>query len=181
MPIEFSAPPPKSTPNTSAAGTGGKALPTPRLTKEREEAVAQLGMFAQVPLMATKQLADAATIGIHWPKVAKEVAKLAETQEPVANLIDPLIKVGPYAGLIAAVIPLIMQIGVNHGRLKPGSMGTVPAVSLQAQMETAMAQAELEATRQQMEAEKAAAAMRLEIAEARAQLNAAMGTDVPEG
>jgi hypothetical protein len=175
MPIEFAAPPPKSTPNTPSSSPRRS---TPRLTQEREEAVAQLGMFAQVPLMATKQLADAATIGLHWPKVAAEVAKLAESQEAVANLIDPLMKVGPYAGLIAAVIPLVMQLGVNHGRIKPGSMGTVPAVSLQAQMETALANAELEATRTQLTAEKAAAAMRNEIAEARAKLTQEM-SDVP--
>jgi len=116
-----------------------------------------------VPLVATKQLADAAAIGMHWPKLAHEIAVLAETQEAVANVIDPLMKVGPFAGLIAAAIPLAMQLAVNHGRMKPGQMGTVPAVSLQSQMETAMAQAELQALRMQQEAEEQAARARAEI------------------
>src|ERR1700722_17255372 len=164
MPIEITAPPPRSTPN--APHSPAKRA-TPRVTQEREEAVAQLGMFAQVPLMATKQLADAATVGLHWPKVSHEIAVLAETQEAVANLIDPLIKVGPYAGLIAAVMPLAMQLAVNHGRMKPGSMGTVPAVSLEAQMETSMAQAELHALQVQQEAETQAAQVRAEIQKSR--------------
>jgi|ERR1700722_11410647 len=170
MPIEITAPPPRSTPN--APHSPAKRA-TPRVTQEREEAVAQLGMFAQVPLMATKQLADAATVGLHWPKVAHEIAVLAETQEPIANLIDPLIKVGPYAGLIAAVLPMLLQIGVNHGRVKPGQMGTVPAISLESQMQTAMAQAELQALRTQQEAEEQAAAARAAIQKSRDAMNRA--------
>src|SRR5580700_8256470 len=110
MPITSAPPPPRNTANISGASPS-KA--TPRVTKEREEAVAQLGMFAQVPLIATKQLADAATIGIHWPKISHEVAVLAETQESIANVIDPLMKVGPYAALIAAALPMLMQLAVN--------------------------------------------------------------------
>jgi hypothetical protein len=172
MPIEFAAPPPKSTPNTSGASSPSRRA-TPRLTAEREEAVAQLGMFAQVPLMATRQLADAAAIGIYWPKISHEVAKLAESQESVAQVIDPLIRVGPYAGLIAATLPLVMQLAVNHGRVKPGIAGTVPAVSLQSQMETEIAKAELHALRVQQEAEEQAAAARKEIQASRDALNKA--------
>jgi hypothetical protein len=173
MPIISTPPPAKS--NTNSSGkTSTVARATPRVTHEREEMVAQLGMFAQVPLLATKQLADAATIGLHWPKIAHELAVLAETQEAIANVIDPLIKVGPFAGLIAAAIPLVMQLGVNHGRLKPGSMGTVPAVALQSQMEASMAKVELEAMRAQLEAEKEANAARREIDNSRRALADAM-------
>lgn len=178
MPIVDNTPPPsRSTPNISS-GSGPRKVSTPKVTAEREEMVAQLGMFAQVPLMATKQFADAGAIGIYWPKIAKEVAKLAETEEAVANVIDPLIRVGPYAGLIAAVLPLAMQIAVNHNRIKPGAMGTVPAVSLASQVESAMAQEELRAMRQQLEAEREAAAIRAEIENERKAMQA---NNVPEG
>ena len=160
MPITSvaSAPPPKNSSNTSSNNR-----PSSRVTKEREELVAQLGMFAQVPLIATRQFADAGAIALHWPSVAKELAHLAETQEPIARIIDPLIQVGPYAGLIAAVLPLAMQLAVNHGRIKPGSLGTVPGVALASQIETAMARQELAAMHDQMEAERQAAESRAEI------------------
>jgi hypothetical protein len=175
MPIEFTAPPPKNTSNTASSPVRHA---TPKVTAEREEAVAQLGMFAQVPLIATKQLADAATIGIHWPKVSHELAVLAETQEPIANIIDPLMKVGPYAALIATLLPMAMQIAVNHGRLKPGSMGTVPAVSLSSQIETEMAKQEIAALRLQQEAEAGARQARFEMEQAKAALTRTESADV---
>lgn len=171
MPIVSTPPPPRNTPN-GASGTPART--TPKVTKAREEAVASLGMFAQVPLLATKQLADAATIGEHWPKISHEIAVLAETQEPVANLIDPLMKVGPYAALIAAALPMAMQLAVNHNRLKPGMGGTVPATQLEAQMQTSMAHAELESLRAQQEAEQQAMRVRREIEESRRALADAM-------
>lgn len=171
MPIvDNGPPPPRSTPNT----TSSSRVSTPRVTREREGMVAQLGMFAQVPLLATKQFADAGAVGLHWPKIAHELAVLAESQEAVANVIDPLIRVGPYAGLIAAVLPLAMQLAVNHNRIKPGSMGTVPSVSLSSQVESAMAQEELRAMRSQLEAEREAAAIRAEIENERKAMQASV-------
>lgn len=125
------------------------------------------GQLAQAPLIAFKKLADAATIGIHWPNVSREVASLADSQEAIAKVIDPLIKVGPYFGLVTAVLPMLMQIGVNHGRVPAGAMGTVPANSLSAQMEASLAQVEMEALQAQLEAEKMAQHMRDEIKLAR--------------
>lgn len=162
MPVT-SAPPPVHTPATRAPSA--KATAT---HKAREDAVGSLGQLAQVPLLAMRQYADAGALGQYWPGIAREVATLADSQEQVAQIIDPLIKVGPYAGLITAVLPLVMQIAVNHGRMAPGAMGTVPASMLSAQVETALAQEELRALQAQAEAEKAAAAMRAEIAEQRA-------------
>lgn len=157
---------------------GNKTLSKPSVKKsvkeQRTEAVAGLGQLAQVPLLATKQFADAGAVGLYWPSISKEIAELAETQEPIANLIDPLMKIGPYTGLVAAILPFFMQIAVNHGRVAPGSMGTVPASTLEAQIKTAMAQAELEALKTQQQAEQAARAMREEIEESRRALADAM-------
>ncbi len=165
MPITDATPPPaKGMGNVSSRTVSRK---TSNLTQEREECVAQLGMFAQVPLIATRQFADAGAIGVYWPSIAHELAVLAETQEPIARVIDPLMTVGPYAGLIAAALPMVMQFAVNHGRIKPGSMRTVPASVLQAQVETSMAQTELHALRMQQEAEEQAARARAEIQQSR--------------
>lgn len=159
---------------------GGLKTPAKAPTKKlsvkeaRESAVVGLGQLAQVPLLATKQYADAGAVGLYWPAIAHEVAELADTQEAIANLIDPLMKVGPYTALVAAVLPFFMQIAVNHGRVAPGSMGTVPASSLEAQIKTSMAQAELESLRMQQQAEQASAAMRQEMEESRRAMADAM-------
>jgi hypothetical protein len=138
-------------------------------------------MFAQLPLLATKQYADAGAITQYWPTIAKELAELAETQEPIARVIDPLLQVGPFAGLIAAVLPLAMQLAVNHGRIKPGALGTVPATTLASQVETSMALQDLQAAQLQLEAEKQAAAAKQEINEARAKLRLVTNDDASEG
>lgn len=164
--ISSATPPPsKGSPNTASGQP--KAIKMPQSRKDRAEAVGALGQLAQVPLMATKQFADAGAIAAYWPKVSEEVAKLAETQPQIAHIIDPLMQVGPYAGLIAAVLPLIMQIGVNHGRVAPGALGTVPASSLASQIEAGLAQQELQALRVQKHAEAEANAVRAEIANER--------------
>lgn len=147
-------------------GGNKKTTPVKKSTSkndDRREALEGLGQLAQVPLIATKQFADAGAIGIYWPNVSKELANLADSQDAIAKVIDPLLKVGPYTGLVTALLPFLMQIAVNHGRVAPGAMGTVPASMLSAQIETRLANAELEALRMQREAEKAAAEMRAEI------------------
>ena len=168
MPITDHTPPPvKGTGTRTTARTPKATAPVVTITDKRTQALTDLGGFAQVPLIALKMHADAGTVSLHWPKVAKEIALLADDFEQVARLVDPLMKVGPYAGLIAAALPFLLQVGVNHNRVPAGAMGTVPASTLAAQIETALAYAELDALRTQLEAEKSARAIREEIAESR--------------
>ena len=136
-------------------------------TKDRREALAGFGQLAQAPLIGFRLFADAGAVAMHVPAIAREIALLAETQEQVAALVDPLIKAGPYFGLVTAVLPLFLQVGVNHGRVPAGAMGTVPAVTLSAQIEAGLATQELEALTIQVQAEAAAAEVRERIAEQR--------------
>lgn len=140
------------------------------IQEERLDAINGLGQIAQVPLLATKQFADVGALSVHWPNVAKELAELADSQEVIARVIDPLIKVGPYTGLVAAILPFFMQIAVNHGRVAAGAMGTVPGNALAAQVEAGLAAAEMEALQAQLEAEKAAQSLRDDIKRARKQM-----------
>ena len=171
MPIT-NAPPPVV--RNATISSKSKTVKVSNVEADRTKALAGLGQLAQVPLLATKQYADAGAVSLYWPNVAKEIAVLADTNEQVAKLIDPLIQVGPYTALIAAVLPFVMQIAVNHKLVAAGAMGTVPGESLAAQIETAMVQQELEALRTQRDAEKAAQALRQEIAESRQELANAM-------
>ena len=164
MPI-VNTPPPVRT--GSQAKTPAARIPRKNITEQREEALNGFGQLAQAPLIALRQYADAGAIGLHWPGVSHEVAALAETQDQVARLVDPLIRIGPFTGLIAAILPMILQIGVNHGRVPAGAMGTIPAASLTARVEATLAAVELEALQAQAEAEKQAALMRTQIAQTR--------------
>ena len=162
MPIDKSsiaAAPPAKTAKTAAK--------TIAKTPEREEALNGFGQLGQGALIAFGQYADAGAIGMHWPDISREVAKLADTQETIARIIDPLLQVGPYAALITAVMPLVMQCMVNHGKAAPGAMGTVSKDLLESQIKTSLAQMELKALRERQEAEKAAAELRAELDKAR--------------
>lgn len=159
MPVVASTPPPSKNAKPQAAPRPAKA----DVTRARAEALAGLGQIAQVPLIAARQTADAGAVAMHWPKVSQELAELAAKDDRVAKLIDPLMQAGPYAGLITAVLPLIMQLCVNHGIAQAGVMGTVPAATLASQMDTALAQAHLEALTVQRDAEEQARKLREEI------------------
>lgn len=151
MPITNTAPPAKSRPSVSSTTT--KKTTETDITKKRAEALSGLGQIVQAGLIAGKQYADAGALGIHWDNISKEVATLAEKQESVAKLIDPLLQAGPYAALIAVVLPLGLQLAVNHGIGNPGMMGTVPKELLDSQMKTRVAKMQMEALKQQKEAE----------------------------
>lgn len=164
--VNASAPPPvKTSKPTSVAAQKSSAV-----TAARTEALNGIGQLIQLPLLITKQHADAGAVGLHWPNVARETAKLAETEPRIAKVIDVLLQVGPYAGLIAAVLPFAVQIGVNHGRLAAGAMGSVPAVTLESQVQASIAQAELQGLRIQQEAQQEAARIRAEIQRSREEL-----------
>ena len=158
MPITNAPPPISGTKRSTAAPKKSTSV-----KQDRKEALEGFGQLAQVPLIATKQYADVGAFSVHWPNVAREVAELAESQPVIANVIDPLIKIGPYTGLVAAILPFVMQIAVNHGRVAAGALGTVPANSLAAQVEAGLAQAEIEALQTQLQAEQAAQKMRDQI------------------
>lgn len=166
MPMDTTAPPLRN----GSSSKPKAASKTQTITQQREEAINGLGQLAQAPLLAFKQYADAGAIGLHWPNVAKEVAALAESQSAIANVIDPLMKVGPYAGLITAVLPFALQLAVNHGRVPAGAMGTVPKNSIAAQVEAGLAEMEMAALQQQLQAEQAAQRLRDDIAKARKEM-----------
>jgi hypothetical protein len=175
MPItNATAPAARTTPNKPSAAQAKKTAADSEMTTARIEAVTSLGQFAQLPLMITKQYADAGALQVHWPAISTEIGKLASADERVAKIIDPLMQVGPYAGIIAAIMPFIVQIGVNHKRIPAGSMGSVPATTLSSQIESGLAKNELQALTIQRDAEAESAKVRKEIELARKGLADAM-------
>lgn len=162
MPIVAAPPPAKTAPRAKpVARTSGDRI------KERSEALNGIGQLGQAGLVAIKQFADAGAIGIHGPRIAHEVAELAEDNERVAQILEPLLQAGPYTGLLMAVLPMVMQIGVNHGRLAPGPMGTLPPATLSSRIQAEIARAEVQALQAQKAAEQESRDLQAEIAKAR--------------
>src|SRR6266581_4605350 len=122
--VNTAAPPVKKTATSAKAATG-----ISRKTQENAQNVNDLGQFASMGLMLLKQPADAGAVKRHFPRIAFEIARLAETNAKVQEFIDSLNSVSPYAGIIAAATPLVMQILVNHDRLAAEAVAELGVVT----------------------------------------------------
>jgi hypothetical protein len=133
----------------------------------RAEALEAVASIPVAICIAIGQLADAGTIEVYWPSMSAEISKLADAQAAIAKWIDPLAKVGPYTGILAVGLPMLMQFAVNHGRGTAGAMGTVSPDLLSARIQLRIAKAEAEALQAQLAAEREARETRAEIDKAR--------------
>lgn len=123
----------------------------------RQEALDSVLQIAQFGCLAFGQFADAGAIGYHGRPITAELVKLAENNSKVASKVDLLIEVGPYAGIVAAAIPFLAQLLVNHGVFKPHQLanaGVVSPETLEAEMKTEMMQRAMDAIRKQKDAEE---------------------------
>lgn len=66
---------------------------------------------------------DAAAVSMHGPGVTDALNTVAQDQPEVAAVLDKIMAVGPYGLLIGSLIPLVAQIGANHGKI-PASVAT---------------------------------------------------------
>lgn len=172
MPINMDAavkaPPRKNAPRKAATpAASAPAVQTKSVTELREEGLNGLGQIVQLVCIGTKQHADAAAIGMHFPPLARETAKLAETNERVGGAIDYLVKIGPYTALITAAMPLVLQLLANHKIVDAGSLmgqGVVPPEILESQMRAQVAAMQMQAQRQNAEALREARELEAEYA-----------------
>jgi hypothetical protein len=74
--------------------------------------------------------ADSRAVTIYAPGIAETLNTLAQERPEVAAALERVLTVGPYGAVIAATVPLVLQILTNHGRIPPGTAGTVPAEQL---------------------------------------------------
>lgn len=120
------------------------------------------------------QWADAGACSTHGPNISREAAELAEKYPKVGGILDYITAVGPFAGLLTAVLPFGLQILVNHNRMPAhpalSSIGVLPA-----EMLASKAQAEVMEMQARM-AEEMAAAQRAQ-AEAQAKLEKTQEAD----
>lgn len=161
---------PKAPPARKAKPSGAKPLPpknSPALTEKRAEGIHGLFGLGATGLMMMRQPHDAAAVIEHGENISGEVAKLAETNANIAKVADWLCAVGPYAGLLTAVMPLILQIAANHDKVPVAAVaqfGVVEPAVLMQKLETKMltAQAEVAEANAAARAEYQAAQVRME-------------------
>lgn len=167
MPISDppAAPDRKRQPTTRKTGPAVQATGDERIA-DRTDKLAQWAGIPSGFLMMRGFLADAAAVGAHARGIALGVVNLGESEEKIGKVVDKLIAVGPYAEIFQAVMPLLVQIGVNHGRvpLEFGiSYGAVPPSVLEAKIRTEMAEVEAAAYAAQREAEERVAQIQAEM------------------
>ena len=180
MAVNFSAAvkaPPTRT-NRASGRAQSVEPPKPKLTVRelREDGLIGIGQLGQAVAIGLRQYADGATIGMHFPPIAKELATLADQYEVLAKPIDLIIQVGPFGALLAATLPFVAQLAVNHRMAPAGVMNTVPPETLSAQMQAQMMRLQAEALRQQQLAQKE---MQAAEAELRSMMNGSAANDSP--
>ena len=146
-----------------------KPPPPPPKTDAREEAVNGIFQLVQFGAIIFGQYADAGAIGLHGPAISHETATLANQKPGVGKAIDTLLEVGPYAALITAVMPLTLQVLVNHKVLKAESLvgaNVVTPEALAADVKTSLAKQQSDAMKRQAAAEMELAVLQEEMASA---------------
>lgn len=135
-----------------------KADSLPKTKAElRQEALNGVLQVGQLACLTFGQFADAGAIGMHGPKLADEIVQLAENNSKIASKVDLLIEVGPYAGIVAATIPFLAQLFVNHGIIKAetfANAGVVEPSQLEQEMKLVIMRRSLEVQRQQQQMEQ---------------------------
>ena len=109
-------------------------------------------------LMLARQYPDAQAVAIHGPKITAEVATLAGRYENLGVKIDKLIAASPFAGLVMAVMPLALQVAVNHGLIKSPAMFAQLGIQSPEVLEAEGKAAEMKMMRDAIEAQKRYAA-----------------------
>src|SRR5256885_12008189 len=118
----------------------------------RQEALNGVLQVGQLAALTFGQFSDAGAIGMHGPKLVSETVALAESNSKVASKVDLLIEIGPYAGIVAAAIPFLAQLFVNHGMVKAemfANAGVVPPEQLEQEMKLTIMQRSFEVQKQQ--------------------------------
>jgi len=174
MPVNFTETPPKRTTTVRKPTVSSKPTVSPdTVRKDREDAVNGLFQITGMVCMAFGKWADAGAINTHGPGITAETVKLADQYESVGNSIDALAKVSPFAGLIAAVTPLVIQLAANHKLISETQASAMGATNPEALSQRMQVQANREAIRIQSQLMAEKRAMAEEMAEFEREMEAA--------
>lgn len=144
---------PDSQPRTRTRRTRVAAAPQRRSARPRQAKQQQgpdyrpgiMGMLqlvaAPLALAGIKNPAfalDAASVTVHAEPLAEAIQQTAEQNPPFAAVLDKVLSAGPYGALLAAVMPLAVQVAANHRLIPPAAaeaMGAMTPEQLMAQVQ----------------------------------------------
>ena len=132
---------PRTRPPSGTRRPAASAKPRPSTAtarKDYEQPILGLfqlpaGVLAIAGMQRPVLAADAAAVSVHAPPIASALNDLAHERPEVAAVLDKVLQVGPYGIVLAAVMPLALQLLANHGGIPPGALGTTPPEKLLAQ------------------------------------------------
>jgi hypothetical protein len=81
-----------------------------------------------------KQYPDAGAIAMHGGQLTRALARRADQEEKLGKILDYLGVIGPYSEILAAALPLALQLAANHGRVPAEAVaqfGVVPPQMLE--------------------------------------------------
>jgi hypothetical protein len=122
-----------------------------KITDARYQGINSLFQISAIALLARHQYADAGALRNHGPGISREIVVLADSDDRVATFVDYLTTAGPYTGLMMAVLPLVLQIAANHGRIdadKTMMPGIVPPAELEREVKASITDKTAEMYRQ---------------------------------
>jgi hypothetical protein len=163
MPVGAPAAPAEKRTRTTTVRTAKPATAGTQARQDtREEGLIGLAQIGQALLIMSKNYADAGAVDMHARPIAHEIAVLASEDEKIATIVDRITALGPYAALIGAVMPLALQLMVNHDRIKADAAGmlggkVMSKEALAAKVEADIAKAKAAFLREAREAQEEAA------------------------
>lgn len=134
---------PKSTPPRAAASPRRSSPRTARSTSSRPKAPdfrdGINGMFQLIAApLAFVQPLDSMAVVQHAPNIAEALNDLAQHRPEVAMVLQRVLSVGPYGALLAATVPLVVQLLHNHDVLPEQVATGIPGVAPKSVLQEAL-------------------------------------------
>jgi len=140
---------PRSRPGPKSSGSATPRMAAaPRPRKTTRPAAAKKGEpdyragimgLLQIPAMGLTMVgrqtknqalqADGYALAMHAPGIAEALNETAKAQPAVGRALESIMKAGPYGAIIAAMVPLVMQLAANHGVMNPAPQMGIHAVA----------------------------------------------------
>lgn len=88
------------------------------------------GMFQLLAApLAFVQPLDAYAVATHGPNIAEALNDLAQERPEIAVVLQRILAVGPYGALLAATVPLVVQLLHNHDVIPEQAATGIPGVA----------------------------------------------------
>ena len=97
------------------------------------------GMFQLLAApLAFVQPLDAMAVAQHGPNISEALNDLAQHRPEVAMVLQRILAVGPYGALLAATVPLVVQLLHNHDVIPEQAAASIPGVAPKSELLAAL-------------------------------------------